>query len=480
MRNVLLWAISIYIIGLLVATSACKHDRVRKFPASAEMLLEGFRTGASPDAAAYDRLFDYFVQGFEIYRTPRGAGAVYPGLPSRNGRASDTLEGFSRMAPLIAAWLHSGRPETLIVADGRSVDLAARLRQGLLTGTDPNSPEYWGRIEDLNQRIVEASDIALAIWLARDRVWQRLTPKQQGDVAVWLRQVEHKRVSDNNWHLFPVFVHAVLESIGSTGDAVDAHRNYQRFKSFYRGHGWFTDGPGDIFDYYNAWSIHYQLYWLEQVNPSWDAAFIDQSRREFLSSYRYLFGPHGFPVMGRSVCYRMAAPVALVFGSESDPAIVRPAEARRALDVIWSYYIQNGAVRSGAPTQGLCGSDPRILDNYSGPASCLWALRSLVAAFYLSPTSQFWSVNPSPLPVEQRSYRINIFPVKWTVVGVREDGAVRIEKVGDQSDHNLDRYGTLRRALSLFLGRPFRPDNHHAKYGLASYDSRRPFCGCSP
>ena len=38
-----------------------------------------------------------------------------------------------------------------------------------------------------------------------------------------------------------------------------------------------------------------------------DKAFIANVRRQFLTTYAYLIGPRGFPVLGRSVCYRMAA-----------------------------------------------------------------------------------------------------------------------------------------------------------------------------
>src|ERR1019366_7266751 len=218
------------------------------------------------------------------------------------------------------------------------------------------------------------------LWLFGDGVWRQLTQTQQSNVVAWLRQVEGERGFDNNWHLFPVFVGALLNRLGVASDREDALRHYARFKDFYRGGGWFSDGPGQIFDYYNAWSIHYQLFWLNQVDPTWDPSFISQTRREFLETYQFFFGPRGFPIIGRSVCYRMAAPVALVFGQEYDSDIVTPGEARRALDVTWSFFIQHGGVRSGTITQGLCGPDPRILDNYSGPASCLWGLRSLIVA----------------------------------------------------------------------------------------------------
>jgi len=475
----------ILLLGTLALLGALYVLRERasqgSFPAASEGRLRAFLSNSAPRAAAYDNLFLYFVEGFETYRSAGGARAAYPGLRSRNGMVADGLEGFSRVVPLMGAWVRSGRPSRIALGEGRAVDLSATFQRGLIAGTDRRSPEYWGDIRDLDQRIVEAADIGLALWLFRDSVWGRLAPVQRDQVVGWLRQVERRRVSDNNWHLFPVFVSAVLRSLGEPAHRTDALRHYARFKQFYRGRGWFSDGPSEIFDYYNAWSMHYTLYWLARVDPDWDPLFIAEARRQFLATYRYLLGPSGFPIMGRSVCYRMAAPAILVLGQQTDPDVIAPAEARRALDAIWSYFIARGAVESGRVTQGYCGTDARVLDNYSGPASCQWALRSLIAAFAQPANSAFWTTAPGRLPVEQASYTITIPEACWTIVGKQTTGAIRIHKPGASPKLlPLTDYGWARQLASTLLWRPFRPDNHDSKYTANTYDSAQPFCGCAP
>lgn len=483
MRRYVIAGIVASLVALLFAANERDTAPFRNaFPTDAEISLSDFRNSSRPDSNSYRKLFAYFIRGFEAYRSPGGAGGRYPGLPSRNGDSSDVFEGFSRIAPLAAAWVHGGRPSRVAIGNGNVVDLALLFQRGLISGTDPKSPEYWGDIYDFNQRIVEASDVALALWLLRESVWPKLTTAERLNVVRWLRQVEGKRVSDNNWHLFPVFIDAVLRSLGVGSDGAAAARHYSRFKEFYRGGGWFTDGPGDVFDYYNAWAIHYQLYWLQQVDPSWDSAFISETRREFVEGYRFLIGPKGFPIMGRSVCYRMAAPVPLIFGALSEPGRVSLGQARRALDAIWSYFIQRGAVKGGNVTQGYCGADPRVLDNYSGPASCLWALRSLVVAFDIPETSEFWSGQPKLLPVEMGDYEVRIEAPQWTITGDQRTGTIRLQKPGLPRNEvsGLSEYNAIRRAGSAILRRPFRPENHRSKYELNLYDSAQPFCGCPP
>src|SRR5207245_7520944 len=156
---------------------------------------------------------------------------------------------------------------------------------------NPRSPEYWGDMIDYNQRIVEAADIALSLWLFRDAVWARLGQKDQAMVAAWLLQVNGKKVKNGNWHLFPVFVNVVLEQLGSPHDLEHAKQHYRRIKKFYRGTGWFSDGPeGNKFDYYNAWAFQYLLYWIDTVNPNWDHPFISQVEEELSSNFRYFMG----------------------------------------------------------------------------------------------------------------------------------------------------------------------------------------------
>ena len=443
-----------------------------------ERLARAFADAEPPSREHYDGLFIYFLAGYMAHASPRGASARYPGMPSANGPAMDRLEGFSRIAPLLAAWLHGGGEPVVRLPDGRSVDLAALLREAIVAGTDPASAEYWGDVKHWGQAIVEAADIALALWLARGSVWERLEAAQQAQVARWLVQVNGKRIPDNNWHLFVAQVDAVLGALGQPADAVEYRSHYERAKSFYRGHGWFEDGamPGrPSFDYYNAWGFHYQLQWLTRIDPTLDAHFIDESLAAFAAQYRYFIGPQGFPIMGRSACYRMAAPVALVFAQAAHPEVVSPGEARRAVDVTWQYFIRNGALSAGNATQGYFGADARIVENYSGPASCLWSLRSLIAAFAQPADNAIRTAAPEPHPVERGDFELSLAEPGWVLAGDMRTGSLTI-RTGHTGDPPLEPHRLTDRVLTTLTGKPRRPKNEAAKYYRSQYGSSRPFC----
>jgi hypothetical protein len=446
--------------------------------AAAEDPLRAFVRGDAPSAQAYERLFAYFVHGFLRRRSAHGALARYRGWPSFNGPRCDALEGFSRFAPLLGAWLQSDRSRELLLASGK-VDLLDLLCAGLVAGTDPRSPEYWGAIRHRDQRIVEAADLALALWLGRDSVWTSLTQAQRGALAAWLAGVNGKETADNNWHLFVVLVNAVLQALGAGGDRGEMARRYGRFKSFYRGEGWFSDGPHDKFDYYIAWGIHYPLWWLRRIVPDWDAGFLRHAQREFAASFRFFFGPWGFPILGRSLCYRIAAPAPLVQIQDSDSDCISPGHARRALDLTWRHFIRFGAVVDGTLTQGYGADDPSMLDNYSGPASCLWSLRSLVAALAFPAHAAFWQASAAPLPVELSDFRLTLPVPGWTLVGTRSTGDVVIERKSGYADvaDVLQQYPVWRRPIDRLLKRARRPSNALAKYELRRYSSAQPFCG---
>lgn len=453
---------------------APRRLRAFAFPRSAQSMLDGLCNPA-PRNDAYDAVVRYFALAWLTYRNPASSAADFPGEPSWSGRDCDALEGFARIMPLFAAWCASGRPSTIAVK-GRMLDIPGEFCRGLLAGTDPEGPDYWGAMPGRsNQRIVEAADIALALWLLRGPVWDTLDAAERAQVTAWFAQARGKSGLDNNWHLFFVLIDRVFDALGVEDLIDDPAERYQRVKQFHIGSGWFSDGPGGRVDYYNAWGFHYALTWIDRIDPAWDPGFIRSVRRAFLEEFRYFIGPHGFPAFGRSLCYRLAVPAPLVAGTGSDPDIVAPGAARRALDAVWSHYVGRGAIQSGAITQGLFGPDMRLLDPYSGPASGLWSLRSLVMAYWYAPGEPFWTASPTPLPVEQGDFERCLSAQGWRVQGLRETGEIILHIKANRTSEaprfeELGRTDRWRCALGL---KP-RPTNLKAKYDAPFYSSTSP------
>jgi hypothetical protein len=446
------------------------RDESPRDAAARTALLDG-RLAAE---ARYGALFAYFLRGFVDHATADGARVQYPGMASRQGYAINGLEGFARTAPLLAAWIHSGRGTTVVEpGTGIAIDLVATLRRGILAGTDPRAAGYWGPIGDRDQRIVEAADVARVLWLTRGQIWDRLTPAEQDRIAAWLRQVDTAAVWPNNWRLLPVVVDVALQALGRTQDSRRAR--YAEFKQSYAGHGWFFDRPG-VVDFYNAWGVDYDLYWIRLMQPTFDREFIAGVLRDSALLTAYLIGPQGVPILGRSVCYRTAIPVPLLAGIEVEGAPVTPGVARRALDAVWSYFVAHGSLRNGALTQGYLDPDPRVVDAYTGTGSCHWGLRSLVLAYMQPADAPFWVAPTELLPIERGDYHLELPDLGWTVDGRRDTAEIVVRIARNRGPNKAPQaHPTWRQLAEQVLRRPLRPPNRAAQYDSPEYSSATPF-----
>src|SRR6185436_21126010 len=105
------------------------------------------------------------------------------GLPD----AVDAIESFARIASAWGAWLRNPNNSSTLIFQGHEINLEVLLRQALLDGTNTSNPRtYWGDIGHMDQRIVESADIALTVWMSRDRVFNKMPPAGPEPVVAWL------------------------------------------------------------------------------------------------------------------------------------------------------------------------------------------------------------------------------------------------------------------------------------------------------
>jgi hypothetical protein len=441
---------------------------------TAEGLALAARLAASNATAAadYDALVGHFAAGVRAYRSPRSAHVVYPGIPGTRGLTVEGLEGFARSAPLLAAWaLHRGA--RIPLSDGTSFDTVAHLHAGLAAGSDPDGPEFWGWPEDLDQRIVEAADVAVTLWLL-DEAGAPLARPARARLLDWLAAHLGRATYGGNWHLFPLLIGAALAREGRPPHPILAE-HARELSAMQLPDGWFTEGHGGIPDLYNAWQMHHHGPLLARIAGAEAPAFLEPALREFAPGYLHFFAPRGFPLWGRSLPYRFAVAAPVVLAAGLDPPAVPPAAARRALDVTWRAFAAEGGIAGGTVTQGPLGrARHELMENYCGRASALWSLRSLVAAYLLPPEHPFWRGPTEPLPVERGDFALRLEGPALTVRGEAATGRVTLAfdaAAGAPVAPPLERHGPLRRLAEALLRRPLRPDNYARKYHAAAYDS---------
>lgn len=116
---------------------------------------------------------------------------------------------------------------------------------GLEAGTNPSSPEYWGDLEDFDQRMVEMESISFALLCNGDAFLGPLGEQARKNLANWLGQVNQHCMPQTNWLWFRVFANlALVKRFGVSRDEVkdQIEADFKTLESFRIGDGWSSDG----------------------------------------------------------------------------------------------------------------------------------------------------------------------------------------------------------------------------------------------
>lgn len=338
------------------------------------------------------------------------------------GKARLRLGGFSAVYPDEAAELESwARPlwglGPFWAGGGHCEWLEDTYRTGLINGTDPRHPEYWGAPGPHDQRSVEVPAVAYAIMLAPHILWNPLTPAQREQVAAWLNLVNRPEAAcpDNNWLFFPVIVNVALKRLGMPYSGELIRRNLERLDSFYAGGGWYHDGinTNGSYDYYNPYAFHFYgplfaLYAADEY-PSLATVFLERAKT-FAPTFVNLFSDRGESVpYGRSLTYRFAqcaffsfaAGHKLDLGSQFTPGVLKGIVARNLAFWAGLPTCDNG----GVLTVGYHYPTLFESEEYNAPGSPLWSMKAF-ALLCLPADDPFWALPNEPLPCEDGLYSV--------------------------------------------------------------------------
>ena len=305
------------------------------------------------------------------------------------------MEGFARvlwgLAPLWACGESAGEFDDIYV-------------QGIINGTDPESPEYWGEIPKVSgdQRLVEMAAMGLALILAPNKVWEPLTQKQKDNFHKWLLQINYEMTNDNNWQLFPLLVNLGLKNVGVWYDEERVKASVEKCHSFYISNGWYHDGLLERADYYIAFALHfYALIYakvMEKDDPENSKIFKERAEL-FGKSFIYWFDENGSSLaFGRSLTYRFAQcaffGACLFAGAKPFSIGVMKGIITRHFDWWFSKPIFDNA---GVLTVGYAYPNLCMTEQYNSHGSPYWALKAFIF-LALDEDDEFFKAEPLPLP----------------------------------------------------------------------------------
>lgn len=285
---------------------------------------------------------------------------------------------------------------------GECDDFDKIYKEGIINGTDPKHPEYWGELKSYSQEVCEAPALALSLLFASDKLWNPLTKEQKENVAQWLLKINEVEHVDNNWNFFPVLVNISLKKLGQHYSKKVIDDRLDKIESFYRGDGWYSDGKRQRFEYYTAFALHfYSLIYaklMEKDDPERSKRFKERAML-FAKDYIYFFDEDGREIpFGRSLTYRFAH---LAFWSaclfaEIEPFPVGVIKGIISRNLRW-WMKMPIFDNSGILTVGYGYNQPNMAEEYTCFGSPNWCMKAFLLLL-LPDKHPFWNAEEAPLP----------------------------------------------------------------------------------
>lgn len=276
---------------------------------------------------------------------------------------------------------------------------------GIVAGTDPKSPHYWGDIEDYDQLIVEMASLSTMLLVAKGKTWTKLSEQEQKNLYRWLIQVNERKIPRNNWLFFRVLVNIAMKECGMPFSQEQVNQDLATIETFYRGKGWYCDGNESQLDYYVSFAIHYYsllyCHFMEEKDSE-RVAVMKERAVLFAQSFKYWFDARGEALpFGRSLAYRFAQVSffsALVFANvealpwgEIKGLISRHLQQWMTHDTTTSADI----LSVGYHYQNLV-----FAEGYNGPGSPYWSFKTFLL-LAVPEEHSYWKATAQPLNIEK-------------------------------------------------------------------------------
>ncbi|TCL68182.1 DUF2264 domain-containing protein [Rhizobium sp. BK251] len=302
-------------------------------------------------------------------------------------RAAADLEGFARplwgLAPLGAGhgeFAHWGR-----------------YVEGIINGTDPAHPEYWGTVNSRDQRMVELAALGFALALVPEEIWEPLDARARDNLVAYLKHARRFDYADNNWKFFRVLVDIALDRLGVDFDRSLTETYLKELDGFYIADGWYRDGNVRRVDHYIPFAMHfYGLIYSRLVDDDHARRYRERAIL-FAEDFRHWFTDDGATVaFGRSLTYRFACAgfwSALAFaGVEALPWGEVKGLCLRHLR--W-WADKPIADRDGVLSIGYGYPNLMMSESYNSAGSPYWAFKAFLP-LALKEDHPFWTADEAP------------------------------------------------------------------------------------
>ena len=247
---------------------------------------------------------------------------VSPTWDGRNKKVT-YMECFGRLMAGLAPWI--SLPDDDTAESIQRKQLREWALKSYVQAVDPESPDYllWRKE---GQTLVDAAYIAESFIRGYDALWIPLDSVTKQRYIAEFTQLRRVDPPYTNWLLFSATVEAFLRKAGAPSDTYRIVSALRKVEEWYVGDGWYSDGPGFAFDYYNSFVLHpmyiepLEIMTNAGKSKIWNAPDCDYNRakkrmQRFGMILERFISPEGaLPVFGRSITYRTGTlqPLALL------------------------------------------------------------------------------------------------------------------------------------------------------------------------
>jgi len=334
------------------------------------------------------------------------------------------LEAVGRTICGIAPWLELGPDDT---PEGKLrahyIDLVVK---GLKNGVDPKSPDHLMFDKRHPQPLVDAAFLAEGILRAPKQIWGRLDKQTKDWLVNEWKTSRGIKPFECNWLLFASIVECALLEFTGECDMDRLMYGVNRFRNeWYKGDGWYGDGPAFHLDFYNSLVIHPMFTETLQILKKHNLAGADflptqvERHGRLAAQLERMISPEGsYPVTGRSIVYRFGSFHALADAALLHilPGNVSPAQVRCALTAVIKRQLSQPRTfdANGWLRIGYTGSQIRMSEDYINTGSVYLCMAAFLP-LGLPANDAFWSA----------PYREWTAKKAWNGLDVGADHAIR-------------------------------------------------------
>lgn len=308
------------------------------------------------------------------------------------------LEALGRTVVGIAPWLELG-PDNTPEGELRAkyIDLTCK---AIKNGFDPNSPDYLN-FTIRRQPLVDAAFLCQGMLRAPKQIWGNLDEQTKQNFVTEMNNIRKIKPLESNWLLFAATVEAAMLEFTGEWNPAPVEYAIMRFKEWYKGDGWYADGPELHMDYYNSYVIHPMLYdvlAVMQRHGKGEAEFFEAEKkrlRRYAQQQELLISPDGaYPVVGRSIAYRFGAFQVLAQSAllEDLPTTLTNGSVRAALGAVIRRHmaVDGNFDEKGWLTLGFAGHQMSCAETYISTGS-LYLCTAVFLPLGLPASHPFWT-----------------------------------------------------------------------------------------